>query len=120
MMRGKAAMTRLPELPVEEMTPEQRRIHDAIAHGPRGSIGGPFLAWLRNPKFADAAQQVGEYCRVHTVLTRGLAESAILVTAVHYRAEVEGGIHRPLAEAGGAPGPVMETILAGRAPGYGG
>ena len=116
MMRGKAAMTRLPELPVEEMTPEQRRIHDAIAHGPRGSIGGPFLAWLRNPKFADAAQQVGEYCRFHTVLTRDLAEIAILVTAVHYRAEFEWWIHRQLAKTAGVPDHVMDSILAGDEP----
>jgi len=111
-------MTRLPELPVEEMTPEQRRIHDAISHGPRGSIGGPFLAWLRNPKFADAAQQVGEYCRFHTVLGRDLAEIAILVTAVHYRAEFEWWIHRQLAEQAGVPEPVIEAILEKREPDF--
>lgn len=109
-------MPRLPELPVEEMTPEQRRIHDAIAHGPRGSIGGPFLAWLRNPKFADAAQQLGQYCRFHTVLSRELAEIVILVTAVHYRAEFEWWIHRRLAEEAGVSEQVIEAILAGKEP----
>lgn len=109
-------MTRLPELPVEEMTAEQRRIHDAIAHGPRGSIGGPFLAWLRNPKFADAAQRVGEYCRFHTVLGRDLAEIAILVTAVHYKAEFEWWIHRQLAHEAGVPEHAMDAILAGNEP----
>lgn len=109
-------MNRLPEIPVERMTDEQRRVHDAIAGGPRGSVRGPFLPWLRNPEFADAAQKLGEYCRFRTTLPRDLAEIAICVTAVHYRAEFEWWAHSRMAHEAGVPEHVTEAIRKGRRP----
>lgn len=109
-------MKRLPELSTDAMTPEQRRIHDDITAGPRGSVQGPFMAWLRNPGLADPAQRLGEYCRFHTTLTRDLAEIAICVTAVHYRAEFEWWAHSRLAHEAGVPEHVTEAIRAGREP----
>lgn len=109
-------MSRLPELHYDRMTPEQQRVHDAIVGGPRGTIQGPFLVWLANPAFADAAQKVGEYCRFSTTLPRDLAELAICVTAVHYRAEFEWWAHRRMAHEAGLPGAVTEAILRGREP----
>lgn len=109
-------MSRLSDLPVEEMTPEQRRVHDAIANGPRGSVRGPFMPWLRNPEFADAAQKLGEYCRFRTTLSRDLAEIAICVTAVHYKAEFEWWAHSRMAHEAGVPEHVTDAILAGREP----
>jgi 4-carboxymuconolactone decarboxylase len=109
-------MNRLPELPPEALTPEQRRVHDAIASGPRGSVRGPFLAWLRNPEFADAAQKVGEYCRFRTTLSRDLAEIAICVTAAHYRAEFEWWAHSRMAHEAGVPEQLTEAIRTGSQP----
>lgn len=109
-------MIRLPDLPYEKMTPEQQRVHDAIASGPRGSVRGPFLAWLRNPEFADSAQKLGEYCRFRTTLPRDLAELAICVTAAHYRAEFEWWAHSRMAHEAGVPADATDAIRRGREP----
>ena len=109
-------MSRLGELSYDRLTPEQQRVHDAIANGPRGSVRGPFLAWLRNPEFADAAQKVGEYCRFNTTLPRDLAELAICVTAVHYRAEFEWWAHSRMAHEAGLPEAVTDAIRRGAEP----
>jgi 4-carboxymuconolactone decarboxylase len=109
-------VNRLPDLPPEEMTPEQRRVYDAIVSGPRGSVRGPFPAWLRNPEFADAAQKLGEYCRFRTTLSRDLAEIAICVTAAHYRAEFEWWAHSRMAHEAGVPEHVTKAIRTGHQP----
>lgn len=111
-------MTRLPDLPAEAMTPEQRRVHDAIMAGPRGSVQGPFLAWMRNPELADSAQRLGEYFRFRTSLPRDLAELAICLTAVHYKAEFEWWAHVRMAHDAGVPEHVTEAIRAGREPAH--
>lgn len=72
---------RLPALDPERMTAEQRRVAEAILSGPRGSIQGPFNAWLRSPALADLLQRVGAYLRFETPLPPRVKEFAILVTA---------------------------------------
>jgi 4-carboxymuconolactone decarboxylase len=109
-------MSRLQEVPYERMTPEQQRVHDAIVGGPRGTIRGPFIPWLANPAFADAAQKLGEYCRFNTVLPRDLAELAICVTAAHYRAEFEWWAHARMAHEAGVTEAVTDAIRRGREP----
>lgn len=109
-------MSRLQDIPYDRMTPEQQRVHDAIVGGRRGTIRGPFLAWLANPAFADAAQRVGEYCRFDTVLPRDLAELAICVTAAHYRAEFEWWAHERMAREAGVPEAVTDAIRRGADP----
>ncbi len=44
---------RIRDLPVEEMTPEQRSIRDDIVAGPRGKLQGPLKVWLTSPSLAD-------------------------------------------------------------------
>jgi 4-carboxymuconolactone decarboxylase len=109
-------MSRLRDIPYDRMTPEQQRVHDAIVGGPRGSLQGPFPAWLVNPEFADAAQKVGAYCRFATTLPRDLAELAICVTAQHYRAEFEWWAHSRMAHDAGLPQAVTDAIRRGREP----
>ena len=44
---------RFPPVPVDKLSPDQRRVHDAIAGGPRGGVRGPFAVLLRSPDVAD-------------------------------------------------------------------
>ena len=109
-------MSRLAVPAYEDMTDAQRAVHDAIASGPRGSVRGPFLAWLATPAMADRAQKLGEYFRFETSIPRDLAEIAVLVTGAHYRAEFEWWAHsRMAAEAGVAP-EVIQAIRDDREP----
>ena len=109
-------MSRLPALDPEDMTAEQRRIHDEIIAGPRGRIEGPHHAWLFSPELADPAQKLGAYCRFGTRLPPRLSELAILVTGAHFRAEYEWYAHVRFAHAAGIPEAVTEAIRKGEAP----
>ena len=109
-------MARLPNLPSEAMTEAQRAIYDKIVSGPRGSIQGPFLAWLHSPELADRAQHLGEYARFHSSLPAELSELAILVTARHWRAQFEWWIHAQMAEDAGLDPAIIAALHAGEKP----
>ena len=64
-------MSRLAPLDLNNLTPEQKEVADAIRSGPRGGLRGPFEAWLRSPGLADRAQKLGEYCRFGSVTDGG-------------------------------------------------
>ena len=109
-------MARLPDLSPDELDPEQRRVHDAIAAGPRGGVQGPFRVWLHSAAFADRAQALGEFCRFRTSLPPRLSELAILVAGGSWQAGFEWAAHAPAAvEAGIAP-EAVEAIRTGRTP----
>ena len=85
----------------EPLSAEQQQVADAILAGPRGSLDGPFRAWLRSPVLADRLQKLGEYVRFDNVLPRRLSEFAILITARHWTAQFEWYAHHKLALAAG-------------------
>ena len=64
-----AGLDRMAPIPLDAMSPAQRKVADAILAGPRKSIEGPFNAWLRSPELADRLQRVGEYLRFNTSQT---------------------------------------------------
>jgi 4-carboxymuconolactone decarboxylase len=98
------------------MNAEQRQFHDNIMSGPRGSMGGPFQAWIHSPDFADRAQRVGEYCRFNSVLETRLSELAILITARTWTAQFEWFAHAPMALDGGLSADVIEDLRQRREP----
>ena len=94
-------MTRLPVPAPDEMSAEQRAVHDRIASGPRGGVRGPLALWLHRPELADNAQALGRYCRYETCLPPRLSELAILTTARIWDAAYEWQAHlQPAREAG--------------------
>lgn len=107
---------RLPPLPPERMTPEQRRVAEGIAGGPRGALRGPFPAMLRSPEVADRFQRVGEYLRFNSSIPKDLNELAILVTAREWSAQYEWYAHHILAMKAGLPPALAEAVAEGRRP----
>lgn len=107
---------RLPAIPAEAMTPEQKRVAEAIMAGPRGSIRGPFAALLRSPVVADRVQSLGEYLRFNSSIPRALNELAILVTAREWSAQYEWYAHNRLAMQAGLPPHIAQAIAEGREP----
>jgi len=101
------------------MNAEQRQFHDNIMSGPRGSLGGPFQAWIHSPDFGDRAQKVGEYCRFNSVLEPRLSELAILITARKWTAQFEWFAHAPMALDGGLSADVIEAVRQNQAPSFG-
>ncbi len=109
-------MNRLPDLPVEAMTDEQRRIHDEILSGPRGRVEGPLKIWLNSPGLAELAQKLGAYIRFGSRLPPRLSELAIIVTGAHCKAEFEWFAHVRFAHEAGIPEAVTEAIRKGETP----
>src|SRR3984957_9118776 len=107
---------RMAEIPLDQMTPAQRIIADAIMSGPRGRMSGPFNAWLRSPELADRLQKVGEYVRFNTSLDKRVNEMAILMTAQAWGAQYEWYAHAPLALKAGLDPAVLKAIGAGQKP----
>jgi 4-carboxymuconolactone decarboxylase len=109
-------MPRLMPIDPDRMTPEQRRVHEAIAGGPRGSVPGPLAVWLHRPGLATQAQALGRYCRYETSLPTRLSELAILITGRIWGSEFEWYVHKPIALEAGVPAAVVEAIRTGAEP----
>jgi 4-carboxymuconolactone decarboxylase len=109
-------MPRIPKLDVAGLSPAQRRVHDAIAAGPRGMVAGPLAVWLESAPLADKAQALGAFCRYETSLPPRLSELAILITGAYWAAGYEWHTHAPLAIAAGIAPAAVEAIRAGQPP----
>jgi 4-carboxymuconolactone decarboxylase len=107
---------RMPEIPLDKMSPAQHSIADAIMTGPRKRLSGPFNAWLRSPELADRLQKVGEYIRFNTSLDKRINEMAILMTAQAWGSQYEWYAHAPLALKAGLGPAIVAAIGAGRKP----
>ena len=111
-------MSRLPDLTLETMSPEQRRAHDMIASGPRGVVEGPLKVWLHSPELAERAQALGAFCRYGTSLPQRLSELAILITGAHWRAGFEWHVHAPIAIKAGIDPAAAEALRTGATPAF--
>ena len=114
-------------IPLDQLTPEQRALTDAIKSGPRaklassgaskpGPLGGPFNVWLRSPGIGNLVQQLGEEIRFRSSLAGKLNELAILITARHWTSQYEWFAHHKLALEGGLDPAVAQAIAQGRRP----
>ena len=111
-------MPRLPDLVVENLSPEQRRVYDAILSGPRGVVQGPLRVWINSPELADRAQALGAFCRYGTVLPARLSELAIITTGAYWKAGFEWAVHAPIALKAGLTPEVVEAIRTGKQPSF--
>jgi len=111
-------MTRIKDWTVENLTEEQKEIHDTIVSGPRGHVVGPLRIWLNNPGLARSAQTVGEYARYGTSLPRGLSELAIITTGRVWSSAFEWEHHAPLAIEGGIDPENVNIISMGQRPNF--
>jgi 4-carboxymuconolactone decarboxylase len=109
-------MQRIPDITESDLSPAQRKVHDAIIAGPRGAVRGPLRIWLHSPELAERAQELGAFCRYHSSLPARLSELAILVIGAFWKAGYEWNVHAPLAQAAGIPPEAIEAIRHGREP----
>ncbi len=109
---------RLPPLALATWTEAQRVCADEIIQGPRGALIEPFVPLLRSPELCTHVQRTGEYLRYRSAIGLRLSELAILVTACHWRQQVEWSIHAPIAMREGIAPEVVEALAAGRRPDY--
>jgi 4-carboxymuconolactone decarboxylase len=107
---------RLPPLDPARFSPEQKRLHDAIAGVRGGAVRGPFAVWLRTPAIAEAANRFGNAIRLDGKLDKALFELAILVVARHWGAQYEWYVHERHALDAGLARDIIEAIRDRRVP----
>ncbi|MDP6788630.1 MAG: carboxymuconolactone decarboxylase family protein [Rhodospirillales bacterium] len=109
-------MARLSPIPPDQMSAEQRRVHDRIAAGPRGRVTGPFTLLLRSPEVAERVQNLGEFLRFDISLAPHLKELAILMVARLWTCQYEWYAHEPFARESNLDSALIEAIRLGRRP----
>jgi 4-carboxymuconolactone decarboxylase len=102
----------------DEMTPEQREVHDEVVSGVRGRLVGPLRAVIHSPDLARRWSRLGEYLRFSTCLPKKLNELAIIVTGRRWNSQVEFLIHAEAARAAGLDPACIEAIRLGEAPAF--
>lgn len=118
---------RFEPIPLDNLTPEQRALYDAIRSGPRaklsnsgaskpGPLGGPFNVWLRSPGIGDCVQRLGEEIRFRSSLPAKLNEMAILITGRFWTSQYEWHAHCKLALDAGLDPAIARAIAEGRRP----
>lgn len=111
-------MPRIPLPSPEEMTPEQRRVHDSVVAGPRGQVIGPLRAVIHSPELAARWSALGEFLRFGTCLPKRLNELAIIVTGRRWTAQIEWWVHARAAAEAGLPADAIAAIREGQAPAF--
>lgn len=110
-------MGRVANLKLEELSPEQKKLHDEIA-GTRGMVGGPFAIWLRQPAICDPANRFGNALRVHGKLDKRLFELMVCIVARHWGAQYEWWVHANHGQKAGLSVEVIEAIRDKRKPNF--
>jgi len=111
-------MTRVPEVLPDQLSPEQRKVHDLIVSTRGGVIRGPFAMWIRNANLAAAANQLGNAVRLEGKLDASLFELIILVIARQWSAQYEWFAHAQEAARVGLDPAIIEAIRTHRVPSF--
>ena len=109
---------RIPLPDPAEMNAAQRRVHDAIIAGPRGTLIGPLRAAIHNPDLAERWSALGEVLRYRTSLPKRLSELAIVVTGRRWTSQIEWWVHAKAAADAGLPAAILDAIRDGKAPDF--
>ena len=111
-----APADRMPPIPADKLTPEQKKASDEFAAERKTPVFGPFVPLLRSPEVMQRARAMGDYLRYKSVLPAALNEFAILITARHWTQEYEWAVHQPIAVKAGLKAEITEALAEGRRP----
>ena len=110
------AQDRLPPIPAEKQTPEQRKAAEAFRANRKQDVFGPFVPLHRSPEVMLRAMAMGDYLRYRTVFPTKLNELIILITARHFTQQYEWYVHQPIALKEGLSRDIVDAIADGRRP----
>jgi 4-carboxymuconolactone decarboxylase len=111
-----APADRMPEIPADKMTPEQKKAAEDFLAERKVPIFGPFVPLFRSPEVMQRARAMGDYLRYKSVLPAALNEFAILITARHWSQNYEWAVHQPIAVKAGLKAEITQSIAEGRRP----
>lgn len=110
------AADRLPVIPVEQYSAEQKRAvteYEAVRKAP---IFGPFEVMLHSPAIMTNAREVGDYMKAGSAIPRNLAELSILYIAKDWNQDYVWYQHVPLALKAGIAQSHVDALGSGKKP----
>jgi 4-carboxymuconolactone decarboxylase len=113
-MSGTATFGRYAEIPVDQMTPEQREGYRFLIDGPRGRLPGPYKIWVHNPRLVYAAAPLGQHFTPgQSSLTEREREIAVVVITSKWHSAYPTAAHEKRGKEVGLPAATVEAIIAG-------
>jgi 4-carboxymuconolactone decarboxylase len=110
------AQERMPPIPADKLTAEQKKAVEEYKAARGGMPGGPFAALLRSPEVMSRGRALSDYLRYKSVLPPRLSEFVILLTARQWTQNYEWNAHQPLAVKGGLNPEIIKAVAEGRRP----
>jgi len=110
------AQDRMPRIPTEKLTEEQKRAMEEFRAARNAEVSGPFVPLLRSPEVMNRARAMGDYLRFKSTLPPRLSEFLILVTAREWTQNYEWDAHAKLALQAGVSSETVQAIARGRRP----
>jgi 4-carboxymuconolactone decarboxylase len=110
------AQDRMPPIPAERMTADQKKAVEEFKAARSADISGPFVPLLRSPEVMSRARAMGDYLRFRSTLPPRLSEFMILLTARSWTQQYEWDAHRQLALNAGVSEATIRAVAEGRRP----
>jgi 4-carboxymuconolactone decarboxylase len=107
---------RLPTIPPEKYTDEQRKAAEEFKAARKSPVFGPFEPMMHSPRLMNQARAMGDYLRFNSAIGNVLSELAILVAAREWAQDYEWTVDAPIALKAGIKPDVIEAIADGRRP----
>ncbi|TDG10358.1 carboxymuconolactone decarboxylase family protein [Paraburkholderia guartelaensis] len=110
------AQQRLPTIPPDQYTAEQKKASDEFMKARKVPVFGPFEPMMYSPDVMNLARSMGDYLRYHSSIGNTLSELVILVTAREWSQDYEWSLHYPIALKAGVSKGTADAIEDGRRP----
>lgn len=112
-------MSRIDPVPLDQMTAEQRALHDLIAvQRSRGKVQGPFAVMLHAPDICERVADMVNHLLQETRVPLSLKELAIITIARQYTAQYEWYVHARRAREVGLGDTIIDAIRHRRRPDF--
>ncbi|MFZ6815488.1 carboxymuconolactone decarboxylase family protein [Undibacterium sp. Rencai35W] len=110
------ASDRLPTIPPDQYTAEQKKAAEEFLATRKVSVFGPFEPLMHSPQVMTQARAMGDYLRYNSAIGNTLSELAILITAREWTQDFEWYVHYPIALKAGIKASVADAIADGIRP----
>src|SRR5690242_362484 len=106
---------RYAEIPVDQMTAEQKEGYRFLTEGPRGRLPGPYKVWVHNPKLLHAAAPLGQHFTPGaSALSEREREIAVIVMTSAWHSAYPAAAHEKRGKEVGLPAAAVEAMMAGQ------
>jgi 4-carboxymuconolactone decarboxylase len=103
---------RYTEIPVDQMTPEQKQGYESLMEA-RGRLPGPNKIYVHNPKLVKVMGPLGAYFRTGYSLSEQEREIAVIVVNSRFHSAYPTNAHERAGKAAGLPDDKVEAMLSG-------